>query len=968
MISLFKAAIILYLLVCSTASGQDYPEFAIPPLDSEAENIISDSSAPASLLEPDRQDGSVGLTPVSAFLASRDEEISVFDDDELSASISNLRSESGQVRSDGSTSSQTVVGFSDNTDSALFFSFDISDIPEDAQINDVDLELEELDMVGSPFSSLGCLNIYPASYGSLRSLSYSRRSAVTPYARICNANRLNSPVSSSSLRRALSSSLGEDRFQLRLQFEREMRSELVPPKDSPEPKQPQGDNQPDAPSENGPVDFRDVILGDISDLSPFLSQPQTPEMVIRSIESDRSLLQDDFAEYKDVIRKALNPGKVRIAQTQDAPSVQETNICYVDGKIGVWRFDGDDVPYCDTTYPLSCPEGQMLDSDTGSCCQDANENEFCDYKESHLVYIGAAHLIISYSMPVPVPEPPAIPPPVPSPPIEGAPDLGVIIFKPPRPSSLIDASSAGWGEVPANQVLVAMDSSMSFQEAREEARRLASDLGGSVVGEFEYLNLFQIETESRTLSDLRGDINFARGYESADLAFPNLQLYREISPAGMIYPGESGRGYQVIGVEEAWNAIYNESINLFEVRVGIIDDGLYTGRGQFNGTDIDTSIELYPGAPPNLLSLPKHEVTGSHGTGIASILTANSTSGLVGIAFMPLSLEGNLLVYMINVFDITDRSFFTSSLLGFKEEIERGSTILSCSLGYTGDPVGTVETAVLYEEFFKKLSVDHPRILFIFSAGNDGLAIDGDERIPNGRAGYLPNVITVGNIFNNGTLVPSSNRNKNNQYVTLAAPGEEAVWGIYDNGSLWNLGGGTSMAAPQVAAAAALIRSINPLLDAGEIKDMLKNTAHYDIEGNPIPREVGGLALNIDRAVKKAIHERPPQIEFLPDEPDNIEIPEDGGDGIILARPDASSLPAGYARVTISSATSKGYSVIVDGSIVGKDGIDGDAFDGIYTFLVTGDQRHTIRAASQFNQGEWPEEFYSAGSTYVYAF
>src|SRR5690606_12005130 len=152
------------------------------------------------------------------------------------------------------------------------------------------------------FSSLGCLNIYPASYGSLRSLSYSRRSAVTPYARICNANRLNSPVSSSSLRRALSSSLGEDRFQLRLQFEREMRSELVPPKDSPEPKQPQGDNQPDAPSENGPVDFRDVILGDISDLSPFLSQPQTPEMVIRSIESDRSLLQDDFAEYKDVIR------------------------------------------------------------------------------------------------------------------------------------------------------------------------------------------------------------------------------------------------------------------------------------------------------------------------------------------------------------------------------------------------------------------------------------------------------------------------------------------------------------------------------------------------------------------------------------------------------------------------------------------------------------------------------------------
>ena len=316
MISLFRAAIILYLLVCSTASGQLNPEFAIPPLNSGAENANSDSSALVSQPESIRQDESEP-SPVSAFIASRDEEISIFDDNELSASISNLRSESGQVRSDGSTFSRTVVGFSDNNDSALFLSFDLSDIPEDAQINDVDLEFEGLDMVGSPFSSLGCLNIYPASYGSLRSQSYSRRSDASPYARICNSNRLNSPVSSSSLRRALSSYLGEDRFQLRLQFEREMRSESVPPKDSTEPQQPQGDNQPDAPSENGPVDFRDVILGDILDLSPFLSQPQTPEVVIRSIESNRSLLQDDFAEFS----RALDPGKVRISQTQDAFNV-----------------------------------------------------------------------------------------------------------------------------------------------------------------------------------------------------------------------------------------------------------------------------------------------------------------------------------------------------------------------------------------------------------------------------------------------------------------------------------------------------------------------------------------------------------------------------------------------------------------------------------------------------------------------
>ena len=84
MISLFRAAIILYLLVCSTASGQLNPEFAIPPLNSGAENANSDSSALVSQPESIRQDESEP-TPVSAFIASRDEEISIFDDNELSA-------------------------------------------------------------------------------------------------------------------------------------------------------------------------------------------------------------------------------------------------------------------------------------------------------------------------------------------------------------------------------------------------------------------------------------------------------------------------------------------------------------------------------------------------------------------------------------------------------------------------------------------------------------------------------------------------------------------------------------------------------------------------------------------------------------------------------------------------------------------------------------------------------------------
>jgi hypothetical protein len=65
-----------------------------------------------------------------------------------------------------------------------------------------------------------------------------------------------------------------------------------------------------------------------------------------------------------------------------------------------------------------------------------------------------------------------------------------------------------------------------------------------------------------------------------------------------------------------------------------------------------------------------------------------------------------------------------------------------------------------------------------------------------------------------------------------------------------NKWGGTSMATPQVAAAAILIRSIDPCLTAGQIKDRLIKTAS---DGPP---ELGGLILAIDKAVEKTISER----------------------------------------------------------------------------------------------------------------
>ncbi|MHC1630713.1 MAG: hypothetical protein ACXQT4_00165 [Methanotrichaceae archaeon] len=54
----------------------------------------------------------------------------------------------------------------------------------------------------------------------------------------------------------------------------------------------------------------------------------------------------------------------------------------------------------------------------------------------------------------------------------------------------------------------------------------------------------------------------------------------------------------------------------------------------------------------------------------------------------------------------------------------------------------------------------------------------------------------------------------------------------------------------------------------------------------------------------------------------------------------------GYAEITIKSNWLRGYSVTVDGSYKGTDGQGSDAWDGIYSFIVAGNQYHNIRIAS----------------------
>lgn len=445
-----------------------------------------------------------------------------------------------------------------------------------------------------------------------------------------------------------------------------------------------------------------------------------------------------------------------------------------------------------------------------------------------------------------------------------------------------------WGEVPASQVIVVLNEGTE----RSDAERVATALGGSIVGEVAFVNLYQVEFPGATEDDLRTAITTAEADEAVDYAYPNseIQLDEEIwgvrsDPySDAAYSGDAGAGYAAIGVSRAWAYIRGSGADLSPVHVGIVDDGLYRpgsgGDNEFNG-DVNIGFpdpdagELSQPESKNTASGTKTNAAGSHGTAVATIIGANANNtGASGIAA---PLGSNLTMSMINQYsgkygdtltteDPNDptkqvwydgKTYSVGALVAITKQIESGATIINCSWGNVNADPRDVET---YRRFFTKMADEHPDVLFVCSAGNTGTALDGSKRYPSGLS--LPNMITVGALDNDGQTATYSSKSSEDYEVTLATPATGAVVGVNKDGTAIRQDG-TSFAAPQVAAAAAILRSINPDLTAGQIKDILASTARTSYPSasgdedaaQPISDEVGGRVLAVDAAVLQVIND-----------------------------------------------------------------------------------------------------------------
>ena len=203
------------------------------------------------------------------------------------------------------------------------------------------------------------------------------------------------------------------------------------------------------------------------------------------------------------------------------------------------------------------------------------------------------------------------------------------------------------------------------------------------------------------------------------------------------------------------------------------------------------------------------------------------------------------------------KSYSIGSLVAITKQIEKGAKVINCSWGNSDAHPKDVET---YKRFFTKMAADHPDVLFVCSGGNGGSVMDGSKRFPSGLA--LDNMITVGALEKDGKTADYADKASDNYEITLGAPGSNSVVGLKEAGGA-EMQDGSSFAAPHVTAAAAILKSLNPKLNAGDIKRILTETARTSVPNLKDPKapeqaigaEMGGRILAIDKAVLQVIND-----------------------------------------------------------------------------------------------------------------
>ena len=273
-----------------------------------------------------------------------------------------------------------------------------------------------------------------------------------------------------------------------------------------------------------------------------------------------------------------------------------------------------------------------------------------------------------------------------------------------------------------------------------------------------------------------------------------------------------------------------------DITVAVVDNGFNLNHPEFK----DKIVMPYNVWTHDRTIFPLEEDHGTHVAGIA-IGNADNGIGIAGIAplctFMPIQVanQGGIMTT-------------TSVLDGILYALYQGADVINVSLGqqFQGlDRYPEAEQRAIINNRFKeeerlwrevmRIAQKHNNATIVVAAGNDNV-LAGVEALQRPEL-----FVTVSAVSETVSPIRKADFSNYGEYSTISAPGVD-IYSSCKNGYVSM--SGTSMAAPIVSGAIALLKSVNESLTTQQIICALQST------GKPVRDNVGNL-LQIHKAIQK---------------------------------------------------------------------------------------------------------------------
>lgn len=411
-------------------------------------------------------------------------------------------------------------------------------------------------------------------------------------------------------------------------------------------------------------------------------------------------------------------------------------------------------------------------------------------------------------------------------------------------------------------------------------------------------------------------------------------------PSDPKFSNEACRWYfEPIQAYEAWDITMGSP----DVTVAVLDGFFDLNHPEFQGKVVRPFNVVRQSR--NLAPFPGVNYgDASHGSNVAGLAVANvnNGTGLCGIApkckMMPVGVFYDVLVPAENGPTIVTGSFLTA--YGLLYAIYNGADVINLSLGVPSPltklpPQDQLEIIKNMPKDLEKVwdyiytIAERRNVVIVHAAGNDH-ALGGFDSSKRNRTTIR--VSAVGpdlqptNFTNFGYEVEGKNDARD--FSSVSAPG----FGMYapGHGGRFTVMNGTSQAAPVVAGAVALMKSVNPDITATEIIEILQET------GKPVGHGCGPL-IQIRDALKRVSKREEMRFDDIKRNPESMVGLWKSTTGLENTRTKAQIVY--YYRFTSST----------QGELLVKDSGDGTTYEAPITVSISNDQVRFTTTANPVN-------------------